>query len=788
MALKEQPTKVSLFNLSDQNLDRNEISLFSLSDNFVPVTKTGHEDKKIDVLRFTRKLLLAFHFFNSDFNDGSLVRPNSCFIPKTTSSHVLKQVVEELEMFANTVPNNLEKRHRDDNLTEEQRAAITTFKNRKGVLYFVADKGSSVVILNEEFYRFKVLEILNSPKYEKLTRNVDTFVISKLKILVDKYKHCLTKPERRAITSFDHTTTNIYGVPKIHKSKILKEAIKLVSTNYLMLPNPVDLKFRLIFGGPNSPTVILATLVQILLRLFVCKVKNRVQDVWEFKRKLPKLSKEDLRYIVLISVDVVSMYENLEQNLGIPALQYYLNRYKELLPSRFSVDCIVDFMKFVLDNNTGYFDGEFYRQTTGTATGIKPAPEYADLAMGFLEVNLFYKIKKELGNDVALYFSDNYRRFLDDGFILWDTRLGNFQQVFNIMNNMYPSIKFTMEQSESSLQYLDIEVYKTPEGIKTKAFTKPTDSGTFLPFDSCHPHHCKINIPFNMARRVKALTDDPTIVVEKMQELKIKLHNCGYPIKTINLAIEQASQLNTQELLVKSPKPEQQNSICFVNTFDPFYPTLFGEIKGFFNKLKTNFETKQVFENYKIINSLKNSKNLKGLFQHSKFDFSGNTVSIPRGVTKCGSSRCKTCENITEVDSVTFKNTGVKFNIKTSMNCLARNVVYYIVCKKCSEDYVGETVNLRNRNNSHRNNSKEESRAVMEVSRHIFCCGEGYTICPILKVKQDCKITRLIKEDSIIKMAQPSLNRDTRNLLHLNLWQCQPPAKAAIPPPSPRST
>ena len=765
--------KVSVYNFSHQPLTLNEISLFSLNDNFVPVTEMGHEDKKIEILKFTRKLLLQHHFYNSNFNDDSLIRPNSCFIPKITSSPVLQKVVEDLEIFANNVPNNMTRVHRDDNLTTEQRAAISTFKQRKNVLFFEADKGSSVVILNELFYRFKILEILHTPKYEKLPSNADQLVVSKLKLLIEKHKSVLTKYEIKAITSFDYTTTNIYGVPKIHKSDIIKEAIKTVSTNYLMLPNPADLKFRLIFGGPNSPTVHLASLVQILLKPFVSKVHNRVQDVWEFKRKLPQLLPEDLPYIILISLDVISMYENLEQNLGIPALHYYLNRYPELLPARFPVQTVIAFMCFVLDNNTGYFDGEIYRQTVGTATGIKPAPEYADLAMGYLEVNLFYKIKQVLGSEIAIYFWNTYRRYLDDGFILWDTRLGDFQKVFEIMNNMHKSINFTMELSEDSLNYLDITIYKTPEGIKTKSYTKPTDSGTFLPYDSSHPHHCKINIPFNMTRRTRALTDDPDIALEKMHELAIKLNHSGYPDETINQAIYQAMKLDPQKLLLKTPKKKDDNVITFVHTYDPFYPTLFAEIHSRFEKLQKNFETKPAFENTKMLNSLTNAKNIWRLFHHSKFDFSGNTAPIPRGVSKCGASRCKTCDDILEVDSVYFKNTGVTFKIKTSMNCLARNVIYYIICSKCKEDYVGETVNLRDRNNSHRSNSKDENRAVMEVSRHLLKCGEGYKICPILKVKEDCEITRLVKEDAIIKLAQPSLNRDTRNLLHLNLYTPQ---------------
>ena len=174
-----------------------------------------------------------------------------------------------------------------------------------------------------------------------------------------------------------------------------------------------------------------------------------------------------------------------------------------------------------------------------------------------------------------------------------------------------------------------------------------------------------------------------------------------------------------------------------------------------------------------MINSMTEPQSLKKVFRRSKFDFSGSRQIIPWGVKKCGTPRCKTCENILEVNSVYFKNTGYTFKIKASMTCLVRNVIYYIICEKCKEDYVGETTCFRDRNNSHRSNSKDESRAIMEVSRHLFCCGKGYKICPILKVKQECKITRLVKEDShsIIKAARPTLNRDTRNLLHLNVFQ-----------------
>ena len=103
------------------------------------------------------------------------------------------------------------------------------------------------------------------------------------------------------------------------------------------------------------------------------------------------------------------------------------------------------------------------------------------------------------------------------------------------------------------------------------------------------------------------------------------------------------------------------------------------------------------------------------------------------------------------------------------MDCLARNVIYAIWCKKCNKSYIGETVCLRERMNAHRSNSKDEDRSLMEVSRHLFVCGGGFWVCPLLKVKEDDKILRLVNEDEHVKLLKPDLNADRRNLLHLHL-------------------
>ena len=107
------------------------------------------------------------------------------------------------------------------------------------------------------------------------------------------------------------------------------------------------------------------------------------------------------------------------------------------------------------------------------------------------------------------------------------------------------------------------------------------------------------------------------------------------------------------------------------------------------------------------------------------------------GVKKCGMIGCGCCEDILEVKSFYFRNSGITFEIKTPMNCTARNLVYVIQCKGCGYTYIGETVNFRHRMSAHKSNSASPANAVREVSRHLYTCGKGFWRCPLYKVKEE---------------------------------------------------
>ena len=71
---------------------------------------------------------------------------------------------------------------------------------------------------------------------------------------------------------------------------------------------------------------------------------------------------------ILVSWDVVAMFPNIDNNLGISAVSKYLNTREKQIPS---TDCIVEAVTICLTSNNSQFNDAHYVQKHGTAMGPK---------------------------------------------------------------------------------------------------------------------------------------------------------------------------------------------------------------------------------------------------------------------------------------------------------------------------------------------------------------------------------------------------------------------------------
>jgi len=120
----------------------------------------------------------------------------------------------------------------------------------------------------------------------------------------------------------------------------------------------------------------------------LCKIAQNlpsfVKDTKHLLQKTEELNKSGPfpQDSLLVSWDVVAVFPNIDNNLGITAITDALNSRVDKFPS---ADCIVEAVQICLEHNNSQFQEENYLQIHGTAMGPQNATSYADLAMGIID-------------------------------------------------------------------------------------------------------------------------------------------------------------------------------------------------------------------------------------------------------------------------------------------------------------------------------------------------------------------------------------------------------------------
>lgn len=154
----------------------------------------------------------------------------------------------------------------------------------------------------------------------------------------------------------------IYYLPKIHK-------------NLLQPPG------RPIVGGIDSLTMRVGKYVDFFLQPLVTRTPAFLKDSLQIINEISQLHVED--DVLLVTADVSSLYTNIAHDLGFQAARYFLNKDESMDQS--TREFILKLLKFAMEHNFFYYDGQYFLQCTGVAMGAKSAPSLANLFMALWE-------------------------------------------------------------------------------------------------------------------------------------------------------------------------------------------------------------------------------------------------------------------------------------------------------------------------------------------------------------------------------------------------------------------
>ena len=98
----------------------------------------------------------------------------------------------------------------------------------------------------------------------------------------------------------------------------------------------------------------------------------------------------------------------------------------------------------------------------------------------------------------------------------------------NVLNNFYPTIKFTVEPTKFDnfgktliISILDITVLLHKNGyVETDIFYKETNTHDYLNYNSHHADYIKCNVPFNLAKRIVVFVSDEQKVAIRLKVLR----------------------------------------------------------------------------------------------------------------------------------------------------------------------------------------------------------------------------------------------------------------------------
>ena len=572
---------------------------------------------------------------------------------------------------------------------------FSTFLRRRGQPTITtprSHKGSRFVILDENDYVSKMHSHLdNTLHYAKLDGDPSFDHLDVVQTWSDKWllEGQIDKDVAGWVTDISPKSGTAFGNVKTHKQG-----------------NPV----RLITSCCGTAIERLSAFTEFYLKPLSQNLPSNIKDTTDLINKVETLNSHGPLPpgTLLVSWDVVNMFPNIDNALGLSAVEDALNSRPLRYPS---TACILEAVNICLQSNNCQFGNSDYLQHHGTAMGPRNACSYADLAMGVIDRKAKYEgdIKPNL-----------WWRYRDDIIDVWSQGVDKLLQFTEYINGLYPTIKFELVYSEQSLNVLDLTLHLREGHIFTDIYAKPTDSHLYLPFSSSHPHHCKRAIPYGVALRLRRNCSTDEHFKTRCEEYKSYLIQQGYGPELVHNQFQRAVQTNRADLLQPKSKSKRK-TFPLVTDFNPRLPNVSAIINKHLHLLQGSNDLQEIFPRKSIIPAYRRTKNLKDILAPSRFKNDSNPPpppNIAHGCVKCN-KRCDLCQHyFSQSEQFQSLATGRSYNIRQRLSCTSFNVVYLASCCKCRLQYVGSTSNqFKVRFRNHKSDMLHNKRSC-EVAIH----------------------------------------------------------------------
>ena len=498
------------------------------------------------------------------------------------------------------------------------------------------------------------------------------------------YKYLLTNPKHTQIPQF-------YGIPKIHKT-------------FTSLP-PI----RPIVSQTESPLTHTAQLIDHVLQPLAQTYPDYLHNSTSLVIKLQDLHLP--QDCILVTIDVESLYPSIPQTECLKILYTEMHKHRQLM--LFDPNLIIQLLQTNINYNYFQFADLTFQQIHGTAMGAAFSPTVANIYMSVILRNF---LNTQQQQPLLLV------RYIDDIFMIWpnNQHLGQF---LHNLNNFHPKLHFTHEHSTSTINFLDLTIYKNNRKLTLdlKTYQKPHNLYQYLDFSSTHPRTVyKGIVTGECIRYLRTNTDEQNylILTQTFKKRLIKRHyhpqfidNCMKTIKYTQrhryLRTSQPKPVSTKPIFKYLPPPHfKKLQTIILHNYDKVQ-----QLVGKPLLISMGHRTlRQELVHAKVTPTDEQFVDIALILNHPKQNhaISGHLPQLKKTtvtVSICKHPRCMTCKHLNT--STTFKSTttGIHYPIRHSFTCSSSNLIYLITCKRCKKQYIGFTTRtLKYRVNHHRTN------------------------------------------------------------------------------------
>ena len=314
-----------------------------------------------------------------------------------------------------------------------------------------------------------------------------------------------------------------------------------------------------------------------------------IKDTNHFLRKIKSLG-QLLEGVTLGIIDVVGYYPNIPHDEALASLRKFLDARTE---KKVPTETLLEFAEIVLKINIFQFKEKTLKQLRGTAIAAKFVPPYAIIFMA----DLAERILKDIELQPRIW-----RMHVDDIFFIWEHGVDSLKQFTETLNACHSTIKFTAEWSKEEINFLDVNVRLRNRQLETDLHIKPIDTHQVLDSISCHPYHCKKNIPYSQALRYSRICSDNKKFDQRCKNLEKWLMKRGYIERIVRKQILKARGESRDSSLFERGNTKTSESKLTFNT--AYYP-VFQNVRSIFEELQVwlapDKEYKKVFPKVPIV-------------------------------------------------------------------------------------------------------------------------------------------------------------------------------------------